>query len=117
MSYIRGKFASVHHPDPNPVDLVAHGIPCERINKVSEGRPHIVDAVKNGNVQLVLNTAEGPQAIADSSHMRRAALFHKIPYYTTLAGALAAVEGIVLQGSGDLEVRPMQSYVSPLLSH
>ena len=98
-------------------DLVAHGIPCERINKVSEGRPHIVDAVKNGNVQLVLNTAEGPQAIADSSHMRRAALFHKIPYYTTLAGALAAVEGIVLQGSGDLEVRPMQSYVSPLLSH
>ncbi|MEM6762678.1 MAG: carbamoyl-phosphate synthase large subunit [Pseudomonadota bacterium] len=97
-------------------DFVAHGIPCERVNKMSEGRPHIVDAVKNGKVQLVLNTAEGPQAIEDSSHMRRAALFHRIPYYTTLAGALAAVEGIALHGADDLEVRPMQSYVSSLLS-
>ncbi|MEM9221315.1 MAG: carbamoyl-phosphate synthase large subunit [Pseudomonadota bacterium] len=90
----------------------SHGIPCGRVNKVSEGRPHVVDVLKNGEIQLVLNTAEGPQAIEDSSHMRRAALFHKIPYYTTLAGALAAVEGIALQGAGDLEVRPLQSYVS-----
>ncbi len=93
-------------------DFAAHGIKCEKINKMSEGRPHIVDAVKNGEVQLVLNTAEGPQAVADSSQMRRAALFHKVPYYTTLAGALAAVDGIVLTGTTDLEVRPMQSYVS-----
>ncbi|MEM8551722.1 MAG: carbamoyl-phosphate synthase large subunit, partial [Pseudomonadota bacterium] len=96
-------------------DFVAHGIPCGRVNKMSEGRPSIVDAVKNGKIQLVLNTAEGPQAIEDSSHMRRAALFHKVPYYTTLAGALAAVEGIALHGSDDLEVRPMQSYVSALV--
>ncbi|WMS40787.1 carbamoyl-phosphate synthase large subunit [Acuticoccus sp. MNP-M23] len=93
-------------------DFAAHGIACEKVNKMSEGRPNIVDAVKNGDVQLVLNTAEGPQAIADSSQMRRAALFHKVPYYTTLAGALAAVEGIVLTGTTDLEVRPMQSYLS-----
>ena len=95
-------------------DFEAHGIQCARINKASEGRPHIVDAIKNGEVQLVLNTAEGPQAIADSSQMRRTALFQKVPYYTTLAGALAAVEGIVTQGTRDLEVRPLQSYVGEL---
>jgi carbamoyl-phosphate synthase large subunit len=95
-------------------DLEANGIPAKRINKVSEGRPHIVDAIKNGQIQLVLNTAEGPQALADSRSMRRAALFHKVPYYTTLAGALAAAEGIALQGEGELEVRPMQSYLSAL---
>ncbi|GAB5378225.1 MAG: carbamoyl-phosphate synthase large subunit [Acuticoccus sp.] len=94
-------------------DFVEHGLPCTRINKASEGRPHIVDAVKNGEVQLVLNTAEGPQAIHDSSYMRHAALSHKVPYYTTLAGALAAVEGIVTQGTRDLEVHPLQSYVTP----
>ena len=97
-------------------DLVAHGIAAERINKASEGRPHGVDAIKNGEVQLVFNTAEGPQAIEDSRSMRRAALMHKVPYYTTLAGALAAVEGIVAQGANRLEVRPMQSYVSALAS-
>ncbi|MEM0907656.1 MAG: carbamoyl-phosphate synthase large subunit [Pseudomonadota bacterium] len=93
-------------------DFLAHDIPCGVVNKVSEGRPHVVDVVKNGKVHLVLNTAEGPQAIADSSHMRRAAISHKVPYYTTLAGALAAVEGIALQGAQDLEVRPLQSYVT-----
>ncbi|UOM33083.1 carbamoyl-phosphate synthase large subunit [Acuticoccus sp. I52.16.1] len=93
-------------------DLEANGIPCERINKVSEGRPHIVDAIKNGSIQLVLNTAEGPQSLNDSKSMRRAALSHRVPYYTTLAGALAAAEGIALQGSQELEVRPMQSYVN-----
>ncbi|MBJ3774989.1 carbamoyl-phosphate synthase large subunit [Acuticoccus mangrovi] len=97
-------------------ELEASGIPCQRINKVSDGRPHIVDAIKNGQVQLVLNTAEGPQSLADSREMRRTALFHKVPYYTTLAGALAAVEGIARQGAGELEVRPMQSYVSALLT-
>ncbi|WP_108662992.1 carbamoyl-phosphate synthase large subunit [Acuticoccus kandeliae] len=95
-------------------DLEANGIACKRINKVSEGRPHIVDAIKNGAVQLVLNTAEGPQSLTDSRDMRRAALSHKVPYYTTLAGALAAVEGIALQDSQELEVRPMQSYVTSL---
>ncbi|MGE5538156.1 MAG: carbamoyl-phosphate synthase large subunit [Gemmatimonas sp.] len=90
--------------------LAAAGIPCTRVNKVLEGRPHVVDEMKNGNVQLVFNTTDGVQAISDSFSLRRAALTLKIPYYTTLAGALAAVEGIRAMKSGSLEVAPLQSY-------
>jgi carbamoyl-phosphate synthase large subunit len=86
------------------------GIACSRVNKVLEGRPHIVDAMKNGNVQLVFNTTDGVQAVSDSFSLRRAALTLKIPYYTTLAGAFAAVEGIRAMKSGSLEVAPLQSY-------
>ncbi|MBN9673533.1 carbamoyl-phosphate synthase large subunit [Roseibium aggregatum] len=86
------------------------GIAVKKINKVLEGRPHIVDAVKNGEVQLVFNTTEGAQAIADSRSMRRAALLNKVPYYTTLAGSVAAAKGIVAHKAGSLEVRPLQSY-------
>ena len=71
----------------------AQGVPAVKINKVSEGRPHIVDAIKNGAIQLVFNTTEGAQALADSKPLRRAALLHKTPYYTTLAGAIAAARG------------------------
>ena len=67
--------------------------PAAKINKVLEGRPHIVDAIKNGGIQLVFNTTEGPQALADSRSLRRTALLHKVPYYTTLAGAIAAARG------------------------
>jgi carbamoyl-phosphate synthase large subunit len=88
------------------------GIDCGIINKVLEGRPHIVDAMKNGEIQLVFNTTEGKQAIADSFDLRRTALLNKIPYYTTLAGALASVEGIAAVKSGSLEVAPLQSYFS-----
>ena len=70
--------------------LADNGVPAEKINKVLEGRPHIVDAITNGEVQLVFNTTEGPQALADSRSLRRAALLHKVPYYTTLSGAVAA---------------------------
>ena len=73
--------------------LESQGIPTQKVNKVSEGRPHIVDAIKNGGVQLVFNTTEGAQALADSRSLRRAALLHKVPYYTTLAGAIAASGG------------------------
>ncbi|WP_395666118.1 carbamoyl-phosphate synthase large subunit [Methylocella sp.] len=90
--------------------LIAEGVPAQRINKVSEGRPHVVDAIKNGGVQLVLNTTEGKQALADSRSLRRAALLHKVPYYTTLAGAIAAAEGIKAYLAGDLEVRALQDY-------
>lgn len=90
--------------------LEAKGIAVEKINKVMEGRPHIVDAVKNGEVQLVFNTTEGAQAIADSRSMRRAALLNKVPYYTTLAGSVAAARGICAHKKGSLEVRPLQSY-------
>ena len=77
-----------------------------------EGRPHIVDAIKNGDIQLVFNTTEGAQALADSRSLRRAALLHKVPYYTTLAGARAAARGIDALIGGELEVRPLQAYFS-----
>ncbi|MBZ8132172.1 carbamoyl-phosphate synthase large subunit [Afifella sp. IM 167] len=90
--------------------LQEHGIACAPINKVLEGQPHIVDAIKNGEVQLVFNTTEGAQALADSRSLRRAALLHKVPYFTTLAGAHAATRGIEALLGGQLEVRPLQSY-------
>lgn len=90
--------------------LQDEGIPAAKINKVLEGRPHVVDAIKNGEIQLVFNTTDGPQALADSRSLRRTALLHKVPYYTTLAGAIAAAEGIKAYRSGDLEVRSLQSY-------
>lgn len=90
--------------------LQEEGISAAKINKVLEGRPHVVDALKNGEIQLVFNTTDGPQALADSRSLRRTALLHKVPYYTTLAGAIAAAEGIKAYCSGDLEVRSLQSY-------
>ena len=90
--------------------LATHGIKATKINKVLEGRPHIVDAIKNGEVQLVFNTTEGKQALMDSRSLRRTALLHKVPYYTTLAGAIAAAEGIKAYLAGDLEVKPLQDY-------
>ncbi len=92
--------------------LSDHGVPAEKVNKVLEGRPHIVDAITNGDIQLVFNTTEGPQALADSRSLRRAALLHKVPYYTTLSGAVAAAQGIRAYLGGDLEVRTLQSYFS-----
>jgi carbamoyl-phosphate synthase large subunit len=93
--------------------LAEHGVPATKINKVLEGRPHIVDAIKNGDVQLVFNTTEGSQALADSRSLRRAALLHKVPYYTTLSGSVAAAQGIRAYLTGDLEVRALQSYFPP----
>ncbi len=90
--------------------LVENGVDAKKINKVLEGRPHIVDEIKNGRVHLVINTTEGAQALADSRSLRRAALLHKVPYYTTLAGAIAAAEAIVAYAGGDLQVRPLQAY-------
>ena len=90
--------------------LESHGVAAEKINKVSEGRPHVVDSIKNGGIQLVFNTTEGAQALADSRSLRRSALLHKVPYYTTLAGAVAASQGIKAYKGGDLEVRALQDY-------
>jgi carbamoyl-phosphate synthase large subunit len=92
--------------------LAEEGIAAEKINKVLEGRPHIVDAIKNGGVQLVFNTTEGVKALEDSRSLRREALLHKVPYYTTLSGAVAAARGIKAYLSGDLEARALQSYFS-----
>jgi carbamoyl-phosphate synthase large subunit len=90
--------------------LQENGVKAARINKVLEGRPHVVDAMKNGDIQLVFNTTEGAGALSDSRSLRQAALLHKIPYYTTLAGAIAAAEGIKAYLGGDLEVRALQEY-------
>jgi carbamoyl-phosphate synthase large subunit len=90
--------------------LDSEGVKTQRVNKVSEGRPHVVDLIKNGEIQLVFNTTEGAQALADSRSLRRAALLHKVPYYTTIAGAIAASQGIRAYLAGDLEVRALQDY-------
>ncbi|MBM3490690.1 MAG: carbamoyl-phosphate synthase large subunit [Alphaproteobacteria bacterium] len=92
------------------LDMTAAGVPVQRINKVLEGRPHIVDAIANGEVALVVNTTEGAQAIADSYALRRAALLHRVPYYTTMSGARAAVLAIAELATGKLEVLPLQAY-------
>jgi carbamoyl-phosphate synthase large subunit len=91
--------------------LDAHDIPCERVNKVLEGRPHIVDAITNGEIDIVFNTTEGAKALADSMSIRRSALLNRIPYYTTLSGALAVTEAIKALREGSLTVAPLQSYV------
>ena len=90
--------------------LAEAGLPVTPINKVREGRPDIVDAMRSGQIQLVFNTTEGAQAIADSFSLRRTALTHNIPYYTTVAGARAAVQAIGALRKGSLEVAPLQSY-------
>ena len=90
--------------------LRKHGIEAVRVNKVLEGRPHIVDLMKDGKVQLVFNTVDGASALTDSFTLRRTALMHKIAYYTTVAGAKASVEGIAALRAGPLDVAPLQSY-------
>jgi carbamoyl-phosphate synthase large subunit len=90
--------------------LAKHSIEAQQVNKVLEGRPHIVDLMKDGKVQLVFNTVDGAGALTDSFTLRRTALMHKIAYYTTVAGAKASVEGIAAVNEGALEVAPLQSY-------
>jgi carbamoyl-phosphate synthase large subunit len=92
--------------------LEAEGIACEVVNKVLEGRPHIVDAIKNGEIALVFNTTEGAKALVDSKDIRRTALLHHIPYYTTLAGAVAVTKAIKAMKSDTLKVAPLQTYVA-----
>ena len=92
--------------------LAEKGLTVRRINKVLQGRPHCEDALINGEVQLVINTTEGAQAIKDSFSIRQSALINTIPHYTTIAGASAAVDGIEALMDGDgLEVTPLQSYL------
>jgi carbamoyl-phosphate synthase large subunit len=90
--------------------LAEKGIEAIKINKVLEGRPHIEDAIRNRQVQLVINTTDGNKAISDSKSLRRAALMQKVPYYTTLSGAQAAAEAIRALKAGNLEVKSLQSY-------
>ncbi len=121
----RGKaFVSVRDPDkarllPLARELLEHGFslvatggtakvlndagfPCERVNKVAEGRPHIVDLIKNGEIVYIVNTTEGRQAIADSFSIRRSALQQKVTYSTTMTGAVALVDSLASRGQGEV---------------
>src|SRR3546814_4948067 len=82
------------------VFLREHGLECAQINKVVEGRPHIVDLIKNGEISYIVNTTEGKQAIADSFSIRREALQHRVTYSTTVAGARALVHSLDYRGEG-----------------
>ncbi|WP_025731821.1 carbamoyl-phosphate synthase large subunit [Carnimonas nigrificans] len=121
-------FLSVRDPDKSGITGVAHslitlgfdliatrgtaqalssaGLPVQPVNKVSEGRPHIVDALKNGEVDYIVNTTEGRQAINDSSEIRRTALANKVPYATTLAGARAVC--LALEYGDQITVRRLK---------
>ncbi len=91
--------------------LAAHDIPCDKINKVLEGRPHVVDAMKNGDIHIVFNTTEGAKALSDSFSIRRTALLNHIPYYTTVTGAMAVSKAIKAAQADILKVAPLQSYI------
>jgi carbamoyl-phosphate synthase large subunit len=82
--------------------LKSAGIPCEEVYKVNEGRPNTVDMIKNDQIQLIINTTEGTKAISDSFTMRREALQHRVPYYTTMAGARAACYALGELDAGDV---------------
>ena len=90
--------------------LTDQGLEVEQVLKVREGRPNVVDRMISGDIKLVINTIEDRKAIADSFPIRRTALTNAIPYYTTVAGAQAAVQAIAALKSGQLEVAPLQSY-------
>jgi carbamoyl-phosphate synthase large subunit len=91
--------------------LQEKGIPVRVVNKVAEGRPHIVDAIKNNEISMVFNTTHGAQAVADSFSIRRNTLISNIAYFTTTAGASAAVDGILAMLRAELEVKPLQEYL------
>ncbi len=88
--------------------LAAQGAPATLVNKVYEGRPNIVDRLKNDEIALVMNTTEGTQAISDSRDIRAVALYDKIPYYTTAAGAISAVAAMKARLEGEIGVRTLQ---------
>ncbi|GGD66569.1 carbamoyl-phosphate synthase large subunit [Croceicoccus mobilis] len=92
--------------------LADNGVEVTPVNKVAEGRPHIVDAIIDGEVAMIFNTTEGWQSLKDSKSIRQAALEAKVPIYTTAAGARVAAEAIVAQRSATLEVRSLQAYYS-----
>jgi carbamoyl-phosphate synthase large subunit len=86
------------------------GIASERVNKVREGRPHIVDRLTNREIAIVINTTEGAQAIRDSYSLRRQTLVSGIPYFTTIAAAVAGVDALEARREGPLAVRSIQEY-------
>ncbi|KQM73290.1 carbamoyl-phosphate synthase large subunit [Sphingomonas sp. Leaf20] len=92
--------------------LARAGLPVEKVNKVAQGRPHIVDRIKDGNIALIFNTTEGWQSLKDSQPIRASALGQRIPYFTTAPASLEAAKAIAKLSTHSLEVRPLQSYYS-----
>jgi len=92
--------------------LADAGVPVELVNKVAEGRPHIVDKIIDGEIALIFNTTEGWQSLKDSESIRRSALTEKVPYFTTAAASRAASEAIAAMRGSQLEVRSLQDYYS-----
>ena len=94
----------------NHTYLESKGVASTKINKVLEGRPHVVDAIKNGEIQLVLNTTETRSSESDSKSIRQTAVMKKVPYFTTLPGIISATKAIAANKAGAIEVRPLQDY-------
>jgi carbamoyl-phosphate synthase large subunit len=90
--------------------FAARGIPSEIVNKVQEGSPHIADQIKKGEIAMVINTPTDAYSQADSYYLRRCALDYRVPYFTTIAGAEAAAEGIEYLKQRDFEVQALQDY-------
>ena len=90
--------------------LVAAGLPVTQVNKVAEGRPHIVDRIKDGDIALIFNTTEGVQSLKDSASIRASALYGRVPYFTTAAASIASVAAIAALRRRPLEVKPLQAY-------
>ncbi|HKZ57189.1 MAG TPA: carbamoyl phosphate synthase large subunit, partial [Thermodesulfovibrionales bacterium] len=95
--------------------LKEHGIDVEVINKVAEGRPHIVDLIKNKEIHFVINTVSGTQAQKDSFSIRQSALQYKVPFTTTISGASAAVEAIEILKKKKVNIKSIQEYHKDLL--
>jgi len=94
--------------------LADNDIPAESVRKLHEGRPNILDAITNGEIQLVLNTPVGKLSQHDDSYIRKAAIKHKVPYITTLSAAEAAAEGISAYRAGGSGVKALQAYLANL---
>jgi carbamoyl-phosphate synthase large subunit len=94
--------------------LAGAGVAAETLRKVAEGRPHVIDRILDGAIDLVFNTTVGKQSILDSASIRRETLMHGVPYFTTLAAARAAVGAIDAMRQGPLEVRSLQEYHADL---
>uniref|UniRef100_UPI0035945A81 carbamoyl-phosphate synthase large subunit n=1 Tax=Blastomonas sp. TaxID=1909299 RepID=UPI0035945A81 len=94
--------------------LTEHGIPLTEVNKVAQGRPHIVDKIKDGDIALIFNTTEGWQSLKDSQSIRASALTGKIPYFTTAAASVATVKAMASLAKTSLEVKPLQAYYKRL---
>ncbi len=90
--------------------LQESGLTVERVNKVMEGHPHIVDAIINEDIDFLINTTKGPQALSDSMSIRREAVMHKIPYFTLLTSAKAGIQAIRALKTRNMDVKPLQDY-------